>query len=88
MCFCSTGEEDLAKTVADSKAAVESLTAKHSAMVSEKASLAQDIKTHTADAAQAEKDLSEAEAIRDNEKKAYDAEYATKTGPEAALAKA
>merc|ERR1719217_1872036 len=55
MCFCSTGEEDLAKTVSDSKSAVETLTAKHGQMVSEKASLAQDIETHTADAAQAEK---------------------------------
>jgi len=88
MCFCSTGEEDLAKTVSDSKSAVETLTAKHGQMVSEKASLAQDIETHTADAAQAEKDLSEAEAIRTNEKTAYDAEYASKTGTEAALAKA
>merc|ERR1719460_3608306 len=69
MCFCSTGADDLAKTVADSKAAVESLTAKHSAMVSEKASLGEDIKTHTADQAQAEKDLSEAQSIRANEQK-------------------
>lgn len=88
MCFCSTGAEDLAKTVADSKSASESLTAKHDAMVSEKASLAQDIKTHTADMTQAQKDLSEAEAIRDNEKKAFDEDHASKSGTEAALAKA
>lgn len=88
MCFCSTGADDLAKTVSDSKATVETLTAKHGQMTSEKASLVQDIATHTADMAQAEKDLAEAEAIRTNEKKAFDEEYASKTGTEGALAKA
>merc|ERR1719506_1309693 len=37
---------------------------------------------------QAQKDLSEAEAIRDNEKKAFDEDHASKSGTEAALAKA
>jgi uncharacterized protein YoxC len=88
MCFCNGGAEDLAKTAADSKSAVETLTAKYNAGTSEKASLSQDIKTHVADKAAAEKDLSEATSIRDNEKAAYDAEFASKSGTEAALSKA
>merc|ERR1719387_1441695 len=57
-------------------------------MTAEKASLTEDIKTHTADKAQAEKDLADATNIRDNEKAAYDAEHASKTGTFEALGKA
>merc|ERR1719387_2190178 len=57
-------------------------------MTAEKASLTEDIKTHTADKAQAEKDLAEATNIRDNEKSAYDAEHASKKGTFEALGKA
>jgi len=88
MCFCDGGREDLEKTAADSKAAFETLTAKHDSMVSEKKGLEEDIKTHTADEAAAEKDLAEATNIRDNEKAAYDAEHASKTGTFEALGKA
>jgi len=88
MCFCDGGAEDLEKTAADSKSAVETLTAKYNQMTSEKATLEQDIKTHIADRAAAEKDLAEATNIRTNEKSTYDAEFASKKGTEEALGKA
>jgi len=88
MCFCTGGTEDLEKTAADSKSAFETLTAKFDSMTGEKKGLEEDIKTHTADKAAAEKDLAEATSIRDNEKAAYDAEFASKTGTFEALGKA
>jgi hypothetical protein len=88
MCYCDGGREDLEKTAADSKSAFETLTANYNSMVSEKKGLEEDIKSHTADKAAAEKDLAEAISIRDNEKSAYDAEHASKKGTFEALGKA
>merc|ERR1719478_1498606 len=48
MCFCSGGEEELKKTIADSAAAIETLTSKTAEDSAMKAGLEQDLVKHKA----------------------------------------
>jgi uncharacterized protein YoxC len=88
MCFCETGQADLAKSADDAKAANEAATSKHAASTSEKAQLEEDIKTHKSDLEAAEADLAKATNIRDKEKAEFDETLATKSASDAALASA
>lgn len=88
MCFCETGQADLAKAADDAKAQNEAATTKHDASTSEKAQLEEDIKTHKADMEAAQADLAKATNIRDKEKAEFDETLATKSASDAALASA
>jgi len=88
MCFCDNGAADLLKTASDADAANKAAAAQLEADTAEKAQLESDIKTHTSDLANAQKDLDEATNIRDKEKAEFDATVATKKGSETALGKA
>merc|ERR1719428_2750873 len=82
MCFCDNGTADLLKTANDAEAASKAAASQLEADTAEKAQLESDIKTHTSDLANAEKDLTEATNIRDKEKGEFDAAVATKKGSE------
>jgi hypothetical protein len=88
MCFCDNGAADLLKTAADAEAANKAAAAQLEADTAEKAQLEGDIKGHTTDLANAEKDLAEATAIREKQKSEFDATIGTKSASEAALGKA
>merc|ERR1719217_494210 len=88
MCFCETGQADLAKSADDAKAQNEAATSKHAAATSEKTQLEEDIKTHTGDLEAAQSDLAKATQIRDKEKAEFDETLATKSASDAALASA
>merc|ERR1719428_1545625 len=88
MCFCDNGAADLLKTANDADAANKAAAAQLEADTAEKAQLESDIKTHTSDLANAQKDLEEATNIRDKSKAEFDATVATKKGSESALGKA
>merc|ERR1719456_430908 len=88
MCFCDNGAADLLKTAADAEAANKAAAAQLEADTAEKAQLEQDIKTHTSDLANAQKDLEEATNIREKQKSEFDATIGTKKSSEAALGKA
>jgi len=88
MCFCETGQADLAKSADDAKAQNEAATSKHAAATSEKAQLEEDLKTHTEDLETAQADLAKATQIRDKEKAEFDETLATKSASDAALASA
>merc|ERR1719316_1774050 len=68
MCFCDAGTADLLKTATDAEAANKAAAAQLESDTSEKAQLEQDIKTHTSDLENAQKDLEEATMIRDKSK--------------------
>merc|ERR1719487_3182649 len=88
MCFCDNGAADLLKTASDAEAASKAAAAQLEADTAEKAQLESDIKTHTSDLANAQKDLEEATNIRDKSKAEFDATVGTKSASEAALGKA
>lgn len=88
MCFCDNGAADLLKTANDADAANKAAAAQLEADTAEKAQLEEDIKTHTSDLENAQKDLEEATNIRDKEKSEFDATVGTKSASEAALGKA
>merc|ERR1719428_349112 len=88
MCFCDNGAADLLKTAADADAAGKAAAAQLEADTAEKAQLESDLKTHTSDLANAQKDLDEATNIRDKSKAEFDATVATKSASESALGKA
>jgi len=76
MCFCSTGEEQLTKTIADAASTIETSSGKLEEEKALKSGLAQDLITHTADRSSAMADLEKATAIRGKEKAEYDEEVA------------
>jgi hypothetical protein len=88
MCFCDNGAADLLKTANDADAENKAAAAQLEADTAEKAQLEEDIKTHTSDLANAQKDLEEATNIRDKQKSEFDATVGTKSASEAALGKA
>merc|ERR1719487_2016943 len=88
MCFCDNGAADLLKTATDADAANKAAAAQLESDTAEKAQLEQDIKTHTSDLENAQKDLEEATNIREKEKAEFDATVGTKSASEAALGKA
>merc|ERR1719482_1828167 len=88
MCFCDNGAADLLKTANEAEAAGKAAAAQLEADTAEKAQLESDIKTHTSDLANAQKDLEEATNIRDKSKAEFDATVSTKSASEAALGKA
>merc|ERR1719171_1953456 len=88
MCFCDNGAADLLKTATEAEAANKAAAAQLEADTAEKAQLEGDIKTHTSDLAQAQKDLEEATNIREKQKSEFDATIGTKSASEAALGKA
>jgi len=88
MCFCDNGAADLLKTANEAEAAGKAAAAQLEADTAEKAQLESDIKTHTSDLANAQKDLEEATNIRDKSKAEFDATVGTKSASEAALGKA
>merc|ERR1719265_431193 len=67
MCYCSNNNGELSKSVADSKAKVDELTAKLKAETAEKSQNTQDLIQHKKDREAAAHDLSEAQVIRDKE---------------------
>merc|ERR1719456_686927 len=73
MCFCETGEADLAKSIESAKAKVEELSSKHEAETAEKSQIDQELGDHKSDREGARKDVAEATAIRNKEKAEYDA---------------
>merc|ERR1719504_436030 len=79
MCFCDNGAADLLKTASDADAANKAAAAQLEADTAEKAQLESDIKTHTSDLANAQKDLEEATNIRDKSKAEFDATVGTKS---------
>jgi hypothetical protein len=88
MCFCDNGAADLLKTATEADAANKAATAQLESDTAEKAQLEGDIKTHTSDLENAQKDLEEATNIRDKQKAEFDATVGTKSASEAALGKA
>merc|ERR1719379_751276 len=88
MCFCDNGAADLLKTASDAEAAAKAAAAQLEAGTAEKAQLEEDIKGHTTDLDQAQKDLEEATNIREKQKSEFDATIGTKSASEAALGKA
>merc|ERR1719456_2191020 len=73
MCFCETGEGDLAKSIDSAKAKIEELSSKHEAETAEKSQIDQELVDHKSDREGAQKDVAEATAIRDKEKAEYEA---------------
>jgi len=67
MCFCSGGEEELQKTIADAAADVATLTGKLEEEKAEKSGLEGDLVKHKADMAAATADLEKATALRGKE---------------------
>jgi len=67
MCFCSGGAEELAKTIADAKQEVETLTGKLEEEKAEKSGLEGDLVKHKEDRTAATADLEKATALRDKE---------------------
>merc|ERR1719428_1804866 len=88
MCFCDNGAADLLKTANDADAANKAAAAQLEADTAEKAQLEEDIKTHTSDLANAQKDLEEATNVRSKQKEEFDATIGTKSASESALGKA
>jgi hypothetical protein len=88
MCFCDNGAADLLKTATDADAANKAAAAQLDSDTAEKAQLEQDIKTHTSDLENAQKDLEEATNIRDKEQADFEATVGTKKASESALGKA
>jgi len=78
MCACEQGSKDLASTVADASASIDSLTAKVKQETAEKSSLAQELKDHYSGKESAESDLSQATALREKEAKAFSQDEADK----------
>merc|ERR1719506_3647320 len=73
MCFCETGESDLAKAIDGAKAKIEELSSKHEAETAEKSQIDQELADHKSDRESAKKDVAEATAIRDKERAEYEA---------------
>merc|ERR1719456_473370 len=73
MCFCETGEGDLANSIAGNKAKIEELSSKHESETAEKSQIDQELVDHKSDREGAQKDVAEATAIRDKEKAEYEA---------------
>merc|ERR1719456_783766 len=73
MCFCETGEGDLANSIAGNKAKIEELSSKHESETAEKSQIDQELVDHKSDREGAQKDVAEATAIRNKEKAEYDA---------------
>merc|ERR1719409_1297861 len=73
MCFCETGESDLAKAIDSAKAKIEELSSKHEAETAEKSQIDQELVDHKSDREGAQKDVAEATAIRNKEKAEYEA---------------
>lgn len=88
LCYCDGGAADLAKSAADAKAQVETLTAQESSDSGEKGSLEEELEKHKADLAQAESDLEKATAIRGKEKSEFEDEYDEKKTYTESLSKA
>merc|ERR1719240_1023489 len=76
MCVCENGEKELTQSIEDSKAAIEEHSSKINADTAEQAQLTQEIADHGTNKEQAEKDLSEATAIRNKEQKQFAADEA------------
>jgi septal ring factor EnvC (AmiA/AmiB activator) len=71
ICACEGGTASLEKTISDSTASIEELTAKVASGNAEKAQLTQDVTDHKATAATATSDLEEATMLREKEHKQF-----------------
>jgi len=71
MCFCGSSGGDLDKSVADSRAKIEELSAKLKSESAEKIQTVQDVAQHKTDREGAKHDLSEAAGIREKEAAEY-----------------
>merc|ERR1719243_236187 len=67
MCYCSTNDGSLAKSVADAKAKAQELAGRVKSQEAEKVQNEQDLQQHKKDRASAEDDLREATSIRERE---------------------
>jgi len=76
MCFCSGGEEQLTKTIADAASTIETASGKLEEDKAQKAGLEGDLVKHKSDRVAAQADLDKATAIRGKESAEYDAEVA------------
>merc|ERR1719395_433994 len=73
MCFCETGEADLAKTAEGAQAKIAETSSQLETDTAEKATLDQELTEHKADREAAKKDMAEAQAIRTKENEEYSA---------------
>jgi len=71
MCFCETGEADLAKTAEGAQAKIAETSSQLETDTAEKATLDQELGEHKADREAAKKDMAEAQAIRTKENEEY-----------------
>merc|ERR1719399_2476994 len=74
MCVCEGGEKQLTTVIDESKAAIETLTAKVEAGNAEKGRLVQEIADHKTQEAQTTDDLSQAVMLREKDYKTFLAE--------------
>jgi len=71
MCFCQSGESDLANSAEGSKAKIEELSSNLATDSAEKTGVDQELAEHKSDRESARKDLAESEAIRTKENEEY-----------------
>merc|ERR1719350_189784 len=71
MCYCKTGGETLAASIAAAKAKIDSLGAEIKAASEKKKQTEQDLKEHQASRAEAKTAMAEASALREKEAKAF-----------------
>merc|ERR1719253_2044097 len=76
MCYCKTGGSDLKKSISDAETKIPQVSADIKEGSSKLAGLKEDLATHQADRAAAEKAMAEAKALRAKDKAAYDKEVA------------
>merc|ERR1719281_1963330 len=74
MCTCEGGEKQLTTVIDESKAAIETLTAKVEAGNAEKSRLAEEITEHKATEAQTTEDLAQTVSLREKDYKKFVAE--------------
>jgi hypothetical protein len=76
MCYCSTGEASLSKSIAEAETKIPQLESDLKAGTAEKAQLTSDIAEHKSDRAEATKTMKEAKAIREKTAAAFAKEQA------------
>jgi len=88
MCYCNGGTADLQKTIEDSAAQSDTLTAQLESERAESAGLNEDLAKHKAELASATQDLAKAEAVRSKEQAEFDEDFSTKKQASDALGRA
>merc|ERR1719238_1183958 len=88
MCYCKTGSSQLAKSIEDAEAKIESVGAGIKEAVGQKAQLEQDLEAHKADRAAAKTAVEEATELRNKEAATYASFKAESDANIAAIGKA